>query len=387
MNIHEYQAKELLRRYGIDIPLGYTATSMEEIEKIVSLLNEGRYVIKAQIHAGGRGKGGGVKIAHSVNEIIPIAQSILGMHLVTPQTSEEGRLVRRIYIEPAVDIISEFYMSMMVDRELGGVTLIASSEGGMSIEEVAEKDPSKILRLRIPFHVGFQDFLGRQLVQALGLASMRHLGIENLCKKLYQVFVDKDASLIEINPLVLTEDMKLIPLDAKISFDSNALYRHPDIRELRDLTEEDPKEVEASSHDLNYIALDGSIGCMVNGAGLAMATMDIIKLHGGSPANFLDVGGGATKDRVQAAFKIILSDPKVKGVFVNIFGGIMRCDIIAQGIVDAANEMQINVPVVVRLQGTNVDLGKDILAKSGLSLEVHESLSDAAKAIINATKG
>ena len=387
MNIHEYQAKELLRRYGIDIPLGYTATSMEEIEKIVSLLNEGRYVIKAQIHAGGRGKGGGVKIAHSVNEIIPIAQSILGMHLVTPQTSEEGRLVRRIYIEPAVDIISEFYMSMMVDRELGGVTLIASSEGGMSIEEVAEKDPSKILRLCIPFHVGFQDFHGRRLVQALGLSSMRHLGIENLCKKLYQVFVDKDASLIEINPLVLTEDMKLIPLDAKISFDSNALYRHPDIRELRDLTEEDPKEVEASSHDLNYIALDGSIGCMVNGAGLAMATMDIIKLHGGSPANFLDVGGGATKDRVQAAFKIILSDPKVKGIFVNIFGGIMRCDIIAQGIVDAANEMQLNVPVVVRLQGTNVDLGKDILAKSGLSLEVHESLSDAAKAIINATKG
>jgi succinyl-CoA synthetase beta subunit len=387
MNIHEYQAKELLRRYGINIPLGYTATSMEEIEKIVSLLNEGRYVIKAQIHAGGRGKGGGVKIAHSVNEIIPIAQSILGMQLVTPQTSAEGRLVRRIYIEPAVNIISEFYMSMMVDRELGGVTLIASSEGGMSIEEVAEKDPSKILRLRIPFHVGFQDFHGRRLVQALGLSSMRHLGIENLCKKLYQVFVDKDASLIEINPLVLTEDMKLIPLDAKISFDSNALYRHPDIRELRDLTEEDPKEVEASSHDLNYIALDGSIGCMVNGAGLAMATMDIIKLHGGSPANFLDVGGGATKDRVQAAFKIILSDPKVKGIFVNIFGGIMRCDIIAQGIVDAANEMQLNVPVVVRLQGTNVDLGKDILAKSGLSLEVHESLSDAAKAIINATKG
>jgi succinyl-CoA synthetase beta subunit len=383
MNIHEYQAKAILRTYGMNIPNGFEAKTKEEIPLAIERVQSEHYVIKAQIHAGGRGKGGGVKLAKTKEEAIALAQNILGMTLITPQTGPAGKTVNCVYIEPATSIAAEFYLSLVLDRDHMGITLIASTEGGMSIEEVAENTPDKIVKLNIPFHVGFQDYHGRQLVQALGL---KGLGLESMCETLYQMFIEKDASLIEINPLVLTTNDQLIPLDAKISFDDNALFRHPDIRELRDITEEDPKEVEASHHDLNYIALDGNIGCMVNGAGLAMATMDIIKLHGGSPANFLDVGGSATKERVEAAFKIILSDNSVKGVLVNIFGGIMRCDIIAQGIVDAAKEIQIKVPVVVRLQGTNVELGKQILAESGFSFKVCESLTDAADAIVKATK-
>ena len=387
MNIHEHQAKDLLRNYGINIPEGTVIFNADQIEPAVASFNTPVLVVKAQIHAGGRGKGGGVKVAKTPTDAIAFAQSMLGMNLVTKQTGSNGKRVQRLYIEPGVTIKKELYLSFLIDRATSHITIIASTEGGMDIEEVAEKYPDKIIKVSINSMTGFQPFHGRKLAIGLKLPINAKDGIGSLCHKLFKLFVEKDLAMLEINPLVITSDDALIPLDAKISFDDNALFRHPDIQALRDLTEEDPKEIEASKFDLNYVSLDGNIGCMVNGAGLAMATMDIIKLHGGEPANFLDVGGGATKEKVQSAFKIILSDPAVKGILVNIFGGIMRCDVIAQGIVDAAHEMEIHVPVVVRLQGTNVGLGKDILARSNLNLHTVDSLTDAATAIVNAVKG
>lgn len=387
MNIHEHQAKDLLRQYGIDIPKGAVIFNANKIEPTIQSLDAETLVVKAQIHAGGRGKGGGVKVARTKADAISHAKSILGMKLITPQTGAAGKLVQRVYVEPVVSIKKELYLSLLIDRETSTITVMASTEGGMDIEEVAEKHPDKIIKVRISSVVGFQPYHGRQLAKGLGLSLTAKDGLAPLAAKLYDLFVQKDLSLLEINPLVVTTEAQIIPLDAKISFDDNSLFRHPDIRALRDITEEDPKEVEAAKFDLNYISLDGNIGCMVNGAGLAMATMDIIKLYGGDPANFLDVGGGATKEKVQSAFKIILSDPAVKGILVNIFGGIMRCDVIAQGVVDAAKEIKIHVPIVVRLQGTNVVLGKEILAKSSLNLVTVDSLSDAAKAIVMAVKG
>lgn len=387
MNIHEHQAKDLLRQYGVDIPKGVVIFNENKIESAVESLTADVFVVKAQIHAGGRGKGGGVKVAKTKTEAINHAKAILGMSLVTRQTGAAGKHVRRVYIEPGVQIKKELYLSLLIDRSTSMTAFIASTEGGMDIEEVAAKHPDKMIKISVDPITGYQPFHGRMLAKGLGLSLTAKDGLVSLASKLYTMFVQKDLSLLEINPLVITSEDQIIPLDAKISFDDSALFRHHDIQTLRDLSEEDPKEVEASKFDLNYISLDGNIGCMVNGAGLAMATMDIIKLHGGDPANFLDVGGGATKEKVQSAFKIILSDPTVKGILVNIFGGIMRCDVIAQGIVDAAQEIKIHVPVVVRLQGTNVELGKDILAKSNLNLTTVDSLSDAAKAIVQAVKG
>jgi succinyl-CoA synthetase beta subunit len=387
MDIHEHQAKDLLRQYGVDVPQGVVIFHENEIETAVESLRTDVFVVKAQIHAGGRGKGGGVKIAKTKADAINFAKAVLGMKLVTHQTGAAGKHVRCVYIEPGAQIKKELYLSLLIDRATSMITFIASTEGGMDIEEVAAKHPDKIIKVSVDPITGYQSFHGRMLAKGLGLSLTAKDGLVTLAAKLYATFVQKDLSLLEINPLVITSEDQIIPLDAKISFDDSALFRHPDIQTLRDLNEEDPKEVEASKFDLNYISLDGNIGCMVNGAGLAMATMDIIKLHGGDPANFLDVGGGATKEKVQSAFKIILSDPTVKGILVNIFGGIMRCDVIAQGIVDAAQEIKIHVPVVVRLQGTNVELGKDILAKSNLNLTTVDSLSDAAKAIVQAVKG
>ncbi len=387
MNIHEHQAKDLLRQYGVDIPKGVVIFNENKIESAVESLTADVFVVKAQIHAGGRGKGGGVKVAKTKTEAINHAKAILGMNLVTRQTGAAGKHVRRVYIEPGVQIKKELYLSLLIDRSTSMTAFIASTEGGIDIEEVAAKHPDKMIKISVDPITGYQPFHGRMLAKGLGLSLTAKDGLVSLASKLYTMFVQKDLSLLEINPLVITSEDQIIPLDAKISFDDSALFRHHDIQTLRDLSEEDPKEVEASKFDLNYISLDGNIGCMVNGAGLAMATMDIIKLHGGDPANFLDVGGGATKEKVQSAFKIILSDPTVKGILVNIFGGIMRCDVIAQGIVDAAQEIKIHVPVVVRLQGTNVELGKDILAKSNLNLTTVDSLSDAAKAVVQAVKG
>jgi succinyl-CoA synthetase beta subunit len=387
MNIHEYQAKDLFRQYGINIPTGKVIFKKDEIEPAISSINTDVWVLKAQIHAGGRGKGGGVKIAKSSTEATAYAEALLGMKLVTKQTGPAGKLVQRLYIESGIHIEKELYLSFLIDRATSNIVIMASTEGGMDIEEVANNHPDKITKITINPIIGFQPFHGRQLAAGLNLSLNAKDWVGSLCEKLYRLFVEKDAQMIEINPLVLTADGSLIPLDAKISFDDNALFRHPDIQALRDISEENAKEVEASKFDLNYIALDGNIGCMVNGAGLAMATMDIIKLYGGDPANFLDVGGGATKEKVQAAFKIILSDPSVKGILVNIFGGIMRCDIIAEGIVDAAKEIEIHVPIVIRLQGTNVEQGKQILSQSKLNLHVEESLDAAASAIVNAVKG
>jgi succinyl-CoA synthetase beta subunit len=387
MNIHEHQAKDLLRQYGINIPVGRVVFHASEVKAAVEYINTDLWVIKAQVHAGGRGKGGGVKVAKTPQDATAYATAMLGMRLVTKQTGEHGKIVSRVYIEPGVDIQRELYLSFLLDRKICGITIFASTEGGMDIETIAEHSPEKMIRIALDPSIGFQPFHGRQLASALGLPINTKDGIGVLCEKLYRLFTEKDAQMIEINPLAVTADGALIPLDAKISFDDNAVFRHPDIQELRDFSEEDPKEVEASKFDLNYISLDGNIGCMVNGAGLAMATMDIIKLHGGSPANFLDVGGGATKEKVQAAFQLILSDSSVKGILVNIFGGIMRCDVIAQGIVDAAKQIEINVPIVVRLQGTNVDLGKHILSQSNLNVHTVDTLTQAAIAIVNAVKG
>ena len=386
MNIHEYQAKAVLREFGVPVPQGSVAFSPEEAVSAAKELGCNAWVVKAQIHAGGRGKGGGVKLAKTVDDVRAEADNILGMTLVTHQTGPEGRLVRRVYIEEASEIARELYLSCLVDRATSRVAFICSTEGGMDIEEVAAKTPEKILTLTVDPACGYSGFHGRKIAYALGLEGDQVKQCVRLIGNLYRAMTEKDASLLEINPLIVTGAGDLVCLDAKMNFDSNALYRHTDIFELRDIDEEDPAEVEASRFDLNYVKLDGSIGCMVNGAGLAMATMDIIKLYGSEPANFLDVGGGANKEQVMNAFKIILSDENVEGILVNIFGGIMRCDIIAEGIVAAAKEMSIEVPLVVRLEGTNVDLGKKILNESGLAIIAADDLADAAEKIVAQVK-
>ena len=396
MNIHEYQAKELLAKFGVPVPAGVAALSVEEAVAAVDRLPGPLYVVKAQIHAGGRGKGkfkelgpdakGGVRLARSKEEVRDAAEEMLGNTLVTVQTGQEGKQVNRLYVTDGVDIAKEFYLALLVDRSSGRIAFVASTEGGMNIEDVAHENPEKIHTLSVDPATGFMPHHGRAVAHALGLSGDLAKQAQNVAKKLYETFLGTDASQIEINPLAVTEDNKLVVLDAKVGFDGNALFRHPDLMELRDETEEDPAELEASKYDLAYIKLDGDIGCMVNGAGLAMATMDIIKLNGMFPANFLDVGGGASKEKVTAAFKIILSDPAVKGILVNIFGGIMRCDIIAEGIVAAAKEVNLSVPLVVRLEGTNVQLGKDILDQSGLPIVAADDLGDAAKKIVAQVK-
>ncbi|KPL69014.1 succinyl-CoA synthetase subunit beta [Erythrobacter sp. SG61-1L] len=396
MNIHEYQAKELLAKFGIGIPAGYPALTVEEAVAGAKQLPGPLYVVKAQIHAGGRGKGkfkelaadakGGVRLAKSIEEVEANAKEMLGNTLVTVQTGEAGKQVNRLYITDGVDIAKEYYLSMLVDRASGRVAMIVSTEGGMDIETVAHETPEKITTITIDPAQGFMPHHGRAVAFALKLQGDLNKQAQKLAKQLYEAFMTLDCAMLEINPLVETVDGKLLVLDTKMSFDSNALYRHPDVEAMRDETEEDPMEVEASKYDLAYIKLDGDIGCMVNGAGLAMATMDIIKLNGAFPANFLDVGGGANKEKVTAAFKIILSDPAVKGILVNIFGGIMRCDTIAEGIVAAAKEVDLSVPLVVRLEGTNVQQGKDILNNSGLPIVSANDLGDAAKKIVAEVK-
>jgi succinyl-CoA synthetase beta subunit len=386
MNIHEYQAKSLMSRYGVAVPRGAVAYTAEEAESAARNLGGSVWAVKAQIHAGGRGKGGGIKIAKSPDEVRDLAKKMIGMTLVTKQTGPAGREVKRIYVESGCDIDRELYLSLLVDRATARVTLMASTEGGMDIEEVAATQPEKIIKVFIDPATGLMPEHGRRVAFGLGLKGAAVGSAAKLIGALYKAFIDLDASLVEINPLVLTKGGEVLVLDAKMNFDDNALFRQKDVLELRDEDEEDPAEVEASRHGLNYIKLDGSIGCMVNGAGLAMATMDIIKLHGGAPANFLDVGGGATKERVTAAFKIILSDPNVEGILVNIFGGIMRCDVIAEGVVAAAREIGLQVPLVVRLEGTNVELGKKILKESGLAITSADDLGDAAAKIVRAVK-
>jgi succinyl-CoA synthetase beta subunit len=387
MNIHEYQAKEVLRAFGAPTPKGKPAFSVEEAVAAAKELGGPVWVVKAQIHAGGRGKGGGVKLVRSLEDVAKEAKRMLGMTLVTHQTGPHGRVVRRLYIEEGSDIGRELYLSALVDRATSRVAFIASIEGGMDIEEVAKKTPEKIVTFQVDPTAGYSPHTGRAIAAALMLEGEQSKQTVGLIESLYNAFTAKDMSLLEINPLVVTKAGQVICLDAKVNFDDNALYRHRDVQTLRDPDEEDPTEREAAKYDLNYIKLDGSIGCMVNGAGLAMATMDIIKLYGSEPANFLDVGGGASKEKVTAALKIILSDPNVKGILVNIFGGIMRCDIIANGIVEAAKEVSLSVPVVVRLEGTNVEQGKEILAKSGLAIISANDLADAAQKIVKAVKG
>jgi succinyl-CoA synthetase beta subunit len=381
MNIHEYQGKAVLNQYGVTVPRGAVAFSVDEAVRIAEKLG-GKAAVKAQIHAGGRGKAGGVKIARNLDEVRTYAGQILGMKLVTHQTGPEGKVVRRLLIEELSDIKKEYYVGVVVDRATGRVVMMASEEGGTEIEEVAAKTPEKIFKEVIDPAVGLQPFQARKLAFAISIPSELVNQAVTFMMGIYQAFVDKDCSIAEINPLVVTGAGRVMALDAKLNFDSNALFRHKDILELRDLDEEDPKEIEASKHDLSYIALDGNIGCMVNGAGLAMATMDTIKYYGGQPANFLDVGGGATTEKVTAAFKIILSDPNVKGILVNIFGGIMKCDVIADGVIEAAKEIGLDKPLVVRLEGTNVELGKKRLNESGLSIVAAESLADAAEKIV-----
>ena len=386
MNIHEHQAKDVLRGYGVAVPKGGAAFSVDEAGKISNTLPGAIYVVKAQIHAGGRGKGGGVKLARSVDEVRELATEILGMKLITHQTGPSGKEVKRLYVEEGCDIVRELYLSVVMDRGTSRIAVMASTEGGMDIEAVAEETPEKITTLVIDPIAGLQGHHARRLAFGLGLEGKQVSSAVKLISALYNAFVETDASLVEINPLVVTGAGEVIALDAKMNFDDNALYRHPDIAEMRDQSEEEPAELEAAEAELNYIRLDGSIGCMVNGAGLAMATMDIIKLNGGEPANFLDVGGGATKERVTQAFKLILSDGNVEGIRVNIFGGIMRCDIIAEGVVAAAREVELAMPLVVRLAGTNVEQGKQIMADSGLTIIPADDLGDAAAKIVNAVK-
>ena len=386
MNIHEHQAKALLAEYGVPVPRGQAAFSVDEAVSAAKELGGPVYVVKAQIHAGGRGKAGGVKVVKSLDEVTDIAGEILGRTLVTHQTGPEGREVRRLYVEDGCDIADELYLSMLVDRGPSRITIIASSEGGTDIEEVAASQPEKILSLAIDPATGLQPYHMRRLAGILGLSGGTAKQLPSFLHSIFTAFTALDASLVEINPLVVTGAGDLLALDAKMSFDDNALYRHPNVMKLRDLSEEDPAEVRASEFDLNYIKLDGEIGCMVNGAGLAMATMDIIELNGASPANFLDVGGSATTERVTEAFKIILSDDNVKGILVNIFGGIMRCDIIAEGVVSAARSLGLDKPLVVRLEGTNVEEGKKIMAESGLSITPADNLADAATKIVVAIK-
>ena len=386
MNIHEYQAKDVLRSFGVATGKGIAAFSVDEAVKAAESQPGPVWVVKAQIHAGGRGKGGGVKVVKSVAEVKAEARRMLGMTLVTHQTGPEGKVVQRLYIEEGTAIARELYLSLLVDRETSEVAFIASTEGGVNIEDVAAHTPEKIVTVHVDPASGYSPFVGRRIAAALKLEGDLVKQCVGMMGKLYTAFTEKDMSLLEINPLVVSKDNQLVCLDAKVNFDSNALARHPDILALRDLSEEDPKEIEASKHDLSYVALDGTIGCMVNGAGLAMATMDIIKLYGSEPANFLDVGGGATKEKVTAAFKIITADPKVKGILVNIFGGIMKCDIIAEGVIAAVKDMGLAVPLVVRLEGTNVDLGKKIIKDSGLNVISADDLDDAAKKIVKAVK-
>ncbi|QIR85517.1 ADP-forming succinate--CoA ligase subunit beta [Paracoccus sp. AK26] len=397
MNIHEYQAKALLRQYGAPVSDGRIVMKADEAKTCASEMDGPLWVVKAQIHAGGRGKGsfkeaeagekGGVRLAKSVEEAEELTRQMLGRTLVTHQTGPAGKQVNRIYIEDGSDIARELYLALLVDRQTSRVSFVASTEGGMDIEEVAAQTPEKIVSFSVDPASGLSDFHGRRVAFALGLEGAQVKQCVALVKNLYRMFIEKDMEMLEINPLIVTPEGNIKCLDAKMGFDNNALYRQPDIMALRDETEEDPKELAASKFDLNYIALDGEIGCMVNGAGLAMATMDIIKLYGAEPANFLDVGGGATKEKVTEAFKIITSDPNVKGILVNIFGGIMRCDIIAEGIIAAVKEVGLQVPLVVRLEGTNVELGKEIIAKSGLNVIAADDLSDAAEKIVKAVKG
>ena len=396
MNIHEYQAKELLAKFGVPVPAGYPAMSVEEAVTAAQRLPGPLWVVKSQIHAGGRGKGrfkelgedakGGVRLARSIDEVREHAAEMLGKTLVTVQTGPAGKTVQRLYITDGVDIAREFYLALLVDRGSGRIAIVASTEGGVDIEGVAHDTPEKIETLTIDPATGLMPHHGRAVAAALGLKGEHSKQAQSVLAKLYDAFLGTDASQIEINPLAVTEDGQLLVLDAKVAFDGNAEFRHPDLEQLRDLAEEERQEIEASKHDLAYIKLDGDIGCMVNGAGLAMATMDIIKLNGGVPANFCDVGGGASKEKVTAAFKIILADPAVKGILVNIFGGIMRCDIIAEGIIAAAREIDLNVPLVVRLEGTNVQQGKDILATSGLPIIPADDLGDAARKIVAEVK-
>jgi succinyl-CoA synthetase beta subunit len=386
MNIHEYQAKALLHAYGAPVAAGRVAASPQEAAALARELKGETFVVKAQIHAGGRGKGGGIKLVKTLAELHAEAERMLGKPLVTPQTGPKGRLVRRVYVVEDTTIARELYLSLLVDRGSGRVAFVASTEGGVDIEAVAANTPEKIVTLTVDPASGISGFHGRVIASALKLEGHLAKQCASLVKSLYTLFLEKDASLIEINPLVVTKEGKLLCLDAKVGFDDNALFRHKDIEALRDIHEEDPAEVEAANLGLSYVKLDGSIGCMVNGAGLAMATMDIIKLYGGEPANFLDVGGGATKERVTEAFKIILSDPHVKAILVNIFGGIMRCDIIAEGIIAAAREMHITAPLVVRLEGTNVERGKALLRESGLAIIPADNLDDAAKKAVAAVK-
>ena len=386
MNIHEHQAKQILKKFGAIVPEGVFGLTVEDLlEKCKSLKTE-KYVLKAQIHAGGRGKAGGVKILNNLEELEKSAKELLGKKLITHQTGPEGREVKRLYVEASSDIDKEFYLSCLVDRATSKIAFISSDQGGMDIEDVASKSPDKILTTKIGLKDEISNEECEKIIQIFKLENNHKNEAISLIKSIYKMFIETDANMVEINPLILTKEKKIICLDAKVNFDSNALFRHPEILELRDLNEEDPTEIEASKHDLAYIKLEGSIGCMVNGAGLAMATMDIIKLYGEEPANFLDVGGGASKEKVSAAFKIILSDKNVKGILINIFGGIMRCDVLAQGVVDAAKEMKINVPLVVRLAGTNFKEGKKILDNSGLKLISAENLDDAAKKIVEAIK-
>ena len=386
MNIHEHQAKKILKEFGIEVPNGVFALSVEDLIKKAKQLNTNKYVLKAQIHAGGRGKAGGVKILNNIDELIKESKELLGKKLITPQTGQEGKEVKRLYVEESSSIEKEFYLSCLVDRASSKIAFISSDQGGMDIEEVARNKSDKIITTKLEFSENISDSDCEKIIKIFNLKDDSKLAAIKLIKSIYKMFLSTDANLVEINPLILTKDKKVVCLDAKINFDDNSLFRHPEILKLRDLNEEDPIEVEASKHDLAYIKLDGSIGCMVNGAGLAMATMDIIKLYGEEPANFLDVGGGASKEKVSAAFKIILSDKNVRGILINIFGGIMKCDVLAQGVVEAAKERKINVPLVVRLAGTNFEEGKKILQNSNLKIISADNLDDAAKKIVGAIK-
>ena len=386
MNIHEHQAKEILKKFGINVPNGIAVFSLEEIDQKFKILKTNKIVLKAQIHAGGRGKAGGIKIVNNINELKKEAKSLFGKKLVTHQTGPQGKEVKRLYLEETCNIEKEFYLSCLVDRSSSKIAFISSAEGGVDIEGVAKNNPEKIITVKLNLSASVHEEDIKKIIQPFGLPEKSKKQAFHLIQSIYKVLIEKDANLIEINPLILTKDEELLCLDAKISFDDNAIYRHPDILSLKDVNEEDPIEAEASKHELAYIKLDGKIGCMVNGAGLAMATMDIIKLYGSEPANFLDVGGGASKEKVSAAFKIILSDKNVKGILINIFGGIMRCDVLAQGVVSAAKETNLSVPLVVRLAGTNVESGKEILKKSNLKIISANNLEDAAKKIVEVTK-
>jgi len=386
MNIHEHQAKQILKKYGVPVPEGIFALTVDELIKKAKSLKTEKFVLKAQIHAGGRGKAGGVKILNNIDELTKASRELLGKKLITPQTGPEGREVKRLYVEVSSNIDKEFYLSCLVDRASSKIAFISSDQGGMDIEEVASKTPEKIITTKIDISDEILDNDCEKIIEIFCLKNETKNQAISLIKSIYKMFISTDASMVEVNPLILTKEEKIICLDAKVNFDDNALFKHPDIVELRDLNEEDPTEIEASKYDLSYIKLNGSIGCMVNGAGLAMATMDIIKLYGKEPANFLDVGGGASKEKVSAALKIILLDKNVKGILINIFGGIMRCDVLAQGVVDAAKEINISVPLVVRLAGTNFKEGKEILDSSGLKLISAENLDDAAKKIVKAIK-